>query len=149
MGTGREQTMNILQLFQTFQTQEQAVAHLETVRWHGRPICPYCKSEQVCRHASGDRKGHRWQCQGCTRAFSATVGTIFHGTHVPLKSWFLVLALMMDGKKSANSCQIARDLGMRQPTVWSMMHRARMAMLDDSEQDSLLRGIVKADETRA
>ena len=139
--------MNVLELFKTFQTQEQAVDHLEKVRWKGRPVCPYCEGEKISRHASGDRKGQRWQCQDCSRAFAVTVGTIFHGTHIPLKSWFLVLALMLNAKKSASSCQIARDLGMRQPTVWTMMHRARIAMLGDADQSELLHGIVEADET--
>jgi len=139
--------MKILELFETFKTQEQAVDHLEKVRWHGRPVCPYCQGEKVCRHVSGDRKGQRWQCQTCTRAFSVTVGTIFHGTHIPLKNWFLLLALMLNAKKSASSCQIARDLGMRQPTVWTMMHRARIAMSVSADQAALLHGIVEADET--
>jgi transposase-like protein len=139
--------MNILELFQSFQTQEQAVEHLEAARWHGRPVCPYCKSEHVGRHASGDRKGLRWQCRDCSRAFAVTVGTIFHGTHIPLRNWFLVIALMLNAKKSASSCQIARDLGMRQPTVWSMMHRIRVAMASDEDQNGLLHGIVEADET--
>lgn len=139
--------MNILELFRTFQTQEQAVEHLEKVRWRGHPVCPYCKGERVYRHASGDRKGQRWQCQDCSRAFAVTVGTIFHGTHVPLKNWLLVLALMLKAKKSASSPQIARDLGMRQPTVWSMMHRVRTAMQTDVDQATFLQGIVEADET--
>ncbi|MDQ3080906.1 MAG: IS1595 family transposase [Gemmatimonadota bacterium] len=88
----------------------------------------------------------RWQCQDCTRAFSVTVGTIFHGTHIPLQQWFLVMALMVNAKKSASSYQIARDLGMRRPTVWSMMHRIRVAMAEDQEQAPLLFGIVEADE---
>lgn len=139
--------MNILELFQSFQTQEQAVEHLEVTRWRGKPVCPYCQSESVGRHASGDRAGQRWQCRDCTRAFAVTVGTIFHGTHVPLRSWFLVIALMMNAKKSASACQIARDLGMRRPTVWSMMHRIRVAMASDEMQADLLHGIVEADET--
>lgn len=139
--------MNILDLFQTFQTQEQAVEYLEKVRWQGRPVCPYCKSEKIGRHASGDRAGQRWQCRECTRAFSATVGTLFHGTHVPLRNWFLVLALMLNAKKSASSYQIARDIGMRRPTVWTMMHRIRTAMANDPDQEALLFGIVEADET--
>src|SRR5207245_3022208 len=98
-----------------------AIEYLECVRWHGRPVCPYCKAEQICRHASGDRARARWQCEKCHRAFSATVGTIFHGTHIPLRDWFLLLALMLNAKKSASACQIARDLGVRRPTVWSMM----------------------------
>lgn len=139
--------MNILDVFKNFQNQEQAVEYLETARWHERPICPYCKSEKVCRHTSGDRAGMRWQCQDCTRAFSVTVGTIFHGTHIPLAKWFLVLALVVNAKKSVSACQIARDLGMRRPTVWSMVHRIRAAMLNDPEQNNLLHGIIEADET--
>ncbi|MGA7675485.1 MAG: IS1595 family transposase, partial [Rhizomicrobium sp.] len=139
--------MNILELFQSFQTPEQAVDHLEKVRWHGRPVCPYCHSEKACRHVSGDRANQRWQCQDCTRAFSVTVGTIFHGTHIPLKNWFLVLALMLNAKKSASAYQIARDLGMRRPTVWSMMHRVRVAMSRDPAQSELMYGIVEAYET--
>lgn len=139
--------MNILEIFQSFQTQEQAVEHLEKVRWAGEPHCPYCGSSSVGRHASGDRNIARWQCRDCGRAFAVTVGTLFHGTHIPLRNWFLVLALMLNAKKSASAYQIARDLGMRRPTVWSMMHRVRTAMAADPDQARLLHGIVEADET--
>ena len=139
--------MNIIEIFQSFQTQEQAFEYLEGVRWHGEPHCPYCGSTHVGRHASGDRHQSRWQCRDCSRAFAVTVGTLFHGTHVPLRTWFLVLALMLNAKKSASSYQIARDVGMRRPTVWSMMHRIRTAMAADPDQSRLLHGIVEADET--
>lgn len=139
--------MDIIKLFFSFQTQEQALEYLEDVRWKGEPICPYCESSKVCRHVSSDRQNQRWQCQKCRRAFSVTVGTIFHHTHIPLRNWFLVIALMLNAKKSASACQIARDLGMRRPTVWSMMHRIRTAMAKDTLQGKLLYGIVEADET--
>lgn len=139
--------MNIIEIFQSFQTQEQAIEHLEKVRWSGEPHCPYCGSVAVGRHASGDRNIARWQCRDCARAFAVTVGTLFHGTHIPLRNWFLVLALMLNAKKSASAYQIARDLGMRRATVWSIMHRIRTAMAADPDQDRLLHGIVEADET--
>ena len=139
--------MNILDLFQTFQTREQAVDYLEKVRWQGKPVCPYCGSEAVGRHASGDRAGARWQCRACTRAFSVTIGTLFHGTHVELRKWFIVITLMLNNKKSVSAYQIARDLGMRRPTVWSMMQRIRTAMANDPEQVRLLYRIIGADET--
>lgn len=139
--------MNIIEIFQSFTTQEQAIAHLEKVRWAGSPHCPYCGSVAIGRHASGDRNASRWQCRDCHRAFAVTVGTLFHGTHIPLRNWFLVLALMLAAKKSASAYQISRDLGMRRATVWSMMHRIRTAMAADPDQDRLLHGIVEADET--
>ncbi len=138
--------MNILDLFQSFQTDEQAIEHLEKARWHGHPVCPYCKSENIGRHASGDRGNQRWQCRDCTRAFAVTVGTIFHGTHMPLRKWFLLIALMLNAKKSASAYQISRDLGIRRATIWSMMHRVRLAMATDQEQSDLLHGIIEADE---
>ncbi len=139
--------MDILSIFRSFQTQEQCLEYLEEIRWRGEPACVYCGSVKVCRHASGDRAHGRWQCQDCHKAFSVTVGTIFHRTHVPLQNWFLLLALMLNAKKSASACQIARDLGMRRPTVWSMMHRVRVAMAEDQNQSRLLHGLVEADET--
>lgn len=138
---------NIIDVFNNFQTQEQAIQYLEDVRWGGQPICPYCKSAKVGVHSSNDRKMPRWQCQDCHRPFAVTVGTIFHGTHIPLRDWFLCIALMLNAKKSASAYQIARDLGMRRPTVWSMMHRIRLAMANDPEQSKLMHGIVEADET--
>lgn len=54
---------------------------------------------------------------------------------------------MLNAKKSASADQIARDLGMRRPTVWSMMHRIRVAMDTDTQAKTLLHGIVEADET--
>lgn len=139
--------MNIIDLFRSFQTEDQAVEYLEDVRWHGKPVCPYCKGERIGRHASADREGQRWQCRECKRAFAVTVGTLFHGTHMELRQWFLVLALMLNAKKSASAYQIARDLGIRRPTVWSMMQRIRTAMAADPDQERLLHGIVEADET--
>ena len=139
--------MNIIQLFETFETNLQAVEYLERVRWDDKPCCHYCESKRTSIHKSKDRAIRRWQCHECHRAFSVTVGTVFHRTHVPLKKWFLILALMLNAKKSTSSCQIARDLGMNQPTVWSIMHRIRAAMALDPEQEALFKGIVEADET--
>ena len=139
--------MNVLELFRSFQTQEQALEYLEKVRWRGAPECPYCLSKHCGRHASADRAMARWQCLDCGRAFSVTIGTIFHGTHVPLRDWFLVLALMLNAKKSASAYQISRDIGRRRPTVWSMMQRIRTAMAADPQQEQLLYGIVEMDET--
>lgn len=139
--------MNIIEIFRSFQTQEQSIEYLEKVRWGNSPHCPYCGSLAVGRHASGDRNMPRWQCRDCHRTFAVTVGTLFHGTHIPLRNWFLVLALMLNAKKSASAYQISRDLGMRRATVWSIMHRIRTAMAADPEQEKLLHGIVEADET--
>jgi transposase-like protein len=138
--------MNVMEIIHRWPDQETALAHLERVRWNGRPVCPYCHSQKVCAHASKDKKLPRWQCQGCHRAFSATVGTIFHHTHLPLQTWFLALAIMLNAKKNVSNAQLARDLGLPYKTAWALALRIREAMLTDPEQPRLFHGIVEMDE---
>lgn len=135
--------MNILEITKKFSTQKKCLDHLEKVRWNGEIKCAYCGCDKVCKHTEKNKE--RLQCWGCKKSFSVTVGTIFHHTHIELQKWFLVMSLMLNARKGASSCQIARDLGMRQPTVWSMMLRIRKAM--KGSQADLLNGIVEMDET--
>ena len=134
---------SIIAIYRRFPTKEYCIEHLETVRWKGKPHCPYCKSERVSKHTEQDRRS-RWQCSLCRKSFSVTVGTIFHNSHVDLQRWFLLISLMFTAKKRLSALQAARDLEMRSATVWSMMHRIRKAMMDDGK---LLAGIVEMDET--
>lgn len=138
--------MNVIEIMRRWPDQDTAIAHLERVRWNGRPVCPYCHSDKVCVHASKDKNLPRWQCQDCTRAFSATVNTIFHHSHLPLQTWFLALAIMLNAKKNVSNAQLGRDLGLPYKTAWSLALRIRTAMLTDPDQKRLFHGIVEMDE---
>lgn len=130
------------EILSTFRTQEQAVDHLERVRWSGKPWCPYCGGNECGRHASGDRKTPRWQCHECGRAFSVTVGTPFHGTHVPLRDWYLLAALTLQAKPGNSIHELARDVGKRRATVSNMVNRIRTAVAHDPAQRDLLRRLI-------
>lgn len=132
----------IVEIYRRFPSEDDCVAHLEAVRWPGGPVCPYCASVQVSRHREWARDD-RWQCQGCKRSFSVTVGTIFHRTHVDLQRWFLLISLMIAAKSRLSSVQAARALETRQATAWSMMRRIRTSMADSGP---LLAGILEMDE---
>jgi transposase-like protein len=142
----RGAAVNVGEIMRRWPDQETAIAHLEKVRWNGRPICPYCGSDKVCVHASKDKKLPRWQCQSCHSAFSATVGTVFHHSHLPLQTWFLALAIMLNAKKNVSNAQLARDLGLPYKTAWSLALRIRTALLTDPAQAKLFTGIVEMDE---
>ena len=132
---------SLVEIYRRFPTPEAATAHLEKVRWPDGPICPYCGAATAARHNETGRS--RWQCWTCKKSFSATVGTIFHNSHIDLQRWFLLISLMLSAKKGLSAMQAARDLEMRRPTVWSMMHRIRQALADDGQ---LLKGLVEMDE---
>ena len=137
--------MDLIQVMEMFPDQEACIAHLERLRWKGSPQCPYCESTDVNRrneNAMG-RIG-RWNCHDCHSTFKVTSGTIFQGTKIALQKWFLAIALMTNAKKSLSSCQLTRDLGMKQKTVWRPMMRIRAEMGKDNV---LLQGIIEADET--
>ena len=134
---------SLIEIYRRFPTENDCLDHLAFVRWPDGPLCPYCGAARTAKHTEAKQRS-RYQCQICSRSFSATVGTIFHRSHVDLQRWFLLIGLMLSARKGLSSAQAARDLELRQPTVWSMMHRIRKAMVD---QGPLLSGLVEMDET--
>lgn len=135
--------MNLLNLIAKFPDQDTCVKHLEKMRWGDSVRCAYCNGNNIYHKLDGSNQPY--YCNKCTKSFSVTIGTIFKGTHIELQKWFILIALMLNAKKGLSACQAARDLGMRRPTVWSMMHRIRKAM--GTDEAKLLSGIVEMDET--
>ncbi len=86
----------------------------------------------------------RWQCSECQRSFRVLSGTVFEATRVPLRKWFIAIALIVNAKKSLSSYQLSRELSLSQKTAWYLAMRIRRAM---QEGDVLLGGIVEADES--
>src|SRR5574343_850839 len=135
-------TMNMFELIQKYPSHEHCIKLLEKMRWGDKIKCVYCGSEN-----NYPMKGeYRHYCNNCIKSFSARVGTIFHSTKVPLHKWFILISLMLNARKGLSACQASRDLGIRRPTVWLMMHKVRVAMGNDTD-NWLLSGIVEMDET--
>lgn len=110
------------------------LALLEGIRWNGEPICPYCDSERV----TATPKERRHRCNNCNTAFSATVGTIFHRTHLPLPKWFAAISLILDARTPISARYLAQQLGIDKNTAWRISTRVHAAMLVPSQRDLLL-----------
>lgn len=132
--------MNIIEIYKLFPTEKDCIKHLETVRWKGKPTCPYCKS----LNSTSIPAEPRHHCNNCNTSYSVTVATIFHHTHLPLQKWFLAISLILNAKKGISSRQLGRDIQVTKDTAWSMQMRIRDAMI---EQGELFSGIVEMDET--
>jgi transposase-like protein len=132
--------MNIIQIYKNFPTQEDCIQHIENIRWHGNPLCPYCKSE---KHSLLPKE-KRYHCNNCNTSYSVTVGTIFHDTKLPLQKWFLAISIILNAKKGVASRQLARDIEVTKDTAWRMQMQIRKAM---GQHKELLEGIVEMDET--
>lgn len=101
-------------------------------------VCPYCNSDKTCKHNTEKQKRH--QCWNCERSFSVFVGTIFQDTKLPIQKWLLAIALMTEAKKGISALQLSRNLDVTYKTAWSISHKIRKAMKQDSD---LLCGIVE------
>ena len=134
--------MNIIETINRFPDQAACIAHLESLRWHGEPECPYCKSKQ----SSKRHEGHRHICNGCNRSYSVLVGTVFESTKLPLTQWFLAISLILNAKKGLSARQLSRDLGINRKTGWYLQMRIRKAM-QEGQDGGLFKGIVEVDET--
>jgi transposase-like protein len=87
-----------------------------------------------------------YECKGCGYQFSATTGTVFHDSHLPLEKWFEAVAMIIEAKKGMSALQVCRHLGVPErnyKSIWYLCHRIREATQDTG----LLTGEVEADET--
>jgi len=132
-----------------FHDADKARQHLEATRWPHGAICPHCGVVGEATELQGTH--HRaglWKCNACRQQFTATVGTVFERSKVPLNKWLLASYLMASSKKGVSAHQLHRTLGVTYKTAWFMAHRLREAMRDDGGAPLGGEGkFVEADET--
>src|ERR1019366_1673792 len=99
-----KQDLSIPNLANRIQSESDAYKFLEELRWGGAPdACPNCGGMDRCyflepkngvaratRHGSATQR-RVWKCGHCRKQFSVLTGTIFHGTHISIKTWIFVI----------------------------------------------------------
>lgn len=131
---------------QQFNDEKKAYEYLAKLRWPDGPVCVHCKSDRVYTLNVKNTKRVVLKCGKCRKQFSATVGTIFEDSHIPLTKWILAMQLVCSSKKGISAHQLHRMLGITYKSAWFMEHRIRHAMAH-SPFGGKLGGIVEADET--
>ncbi len=133
-------TIDVLEILKDFGTQKDYLCFLEQARWGDKRRCPTCTSGNVKRKKSyGNRQG-MWICVPCNICYSVTAGTIFHGTRLPLKSWFDIIYFMFSSNKRLGCRAISNLTGVPFYTVWTIQKRVRKEMQD--EKSGLLKKII-------
>lgn len=133
--------MDLMRLTERFHSEDECRAVLAELRWPNGVKCPRCEGT---KHGY-DSKAYRWDCYSCGYGFTAITGTIFQDTKLPLRTWLITVAIMVEAKKGISANQIRRTLGISYKTAWYLCHRIRAAM---GEADGgLLGGKIEVDET--
>ncbi|MGH6973609.1 MAG: IS1595 family transposase [Stellaceae bacterium] len=112
-----------------FQNETKAREWIEARIWPDGPVCPHCGVLNASTKLEGE--AHRaglYQCNECREQFTATVGTLFERSKLPLNKWVMALYLLMASKKGFSAHQASRMLNVSYKSTWFMMHRLREAL---------------------
>lgn len=113
-----------------YNNEDAARAHFEAIRWPDGRVCPHCGTvgNSTLMQGKTTRPG-LYKCKDCRKPFTATMGTIYERSHIPLHKWLLATQLMVASKKGISAHQLFRMLGFGSyRTAWFMAHRIREAM---------------------
>ena len=134
-----------------FNNEEAARRHFEALRWPDGPVCPHCGVIGNATELKGkSTRAGVYKCKDCRKPFTATIGTLYERSHIPLHKWLLATHLLCASKKGMSAHQLWRQLGFGSyRTAWFMAHRIREGMREAhlSEPMGGAGKFVEADET--
>src|SRR5205823_1924968 len=115
-----------------FDTEEKCTAYLEKMRWPDGVRCSACGNTKISRIRAASKTGkarHLYQCleKSCRYQFSATTGTIFHDSHLPLTTCFSAVALV-GSEEAISARQLRRELDVQYKTAQHVLHRIQEAL---------------------
>ena len=132
---------SLFDLLQAFPDETSCIKYLEKKLWpDGEPISPYDPTSKVYRRGDG-----MYRCKNTGKNFNIRIGTIFEGSKVELRKWFIAIFEITTSSKGISSVKLANDIGVTQKTAWYMNHRIREAF--NMALEEKLDGEVELDET--
>lgn len=143
---------SLIQLFDYFKDEKTCFDFLESQIWEHGPACPHCGSLHVwvrkSRSKNPAKVGVReYKCaeKGCNVNFTSTVGTIFEGTKLPLRTWYAAIWLCTTSSKGISSVNLAKQLSITQKSAWFVLSRIREMFT--ATAPSMLSGVIEIDES--
>ena len=138
---------NISQLAPYLADEDKARELFERLRWPDGPVCPRCDhKDRIYKLQGKSTRPGLYKCGSCRKPFSVKVGSVFEGSHIPLKKWLYAIYLMCSSKKGVSAKQLERELDLTYKSAWFMCHRVRHAM-SQPPLVGKLGGTVEVDET--
>ena len=132
---------SLLEFEHWFRTEEACYEYLFRLRWPKGFRCPHCEHKRAWK-----RSRSLFLCGSCRRDIHVTAGTIFHGSHLPLRLWFRAMWWITNQKSGVSAIGLQRLLGLGSyKMAWTCLHKLRRAMVRSGREQ--LSGSVEVDET--
>lgn len=123
--------LSLNEFLHQYGTESQCEAALEKARWPRGFICPGCRSIGHCVVWHGRAK--TFQCSCCRRQVTLKAGTIFHGSKLPLVTWFQAIYFLTQSKNNTSALELKRLLGVCYRTAWRLKHKIMQTMCEREE----------------
>lgn len=134
--------MNLLNFADRFPDEVSCISKFKEIRDIVGVVCSKCRSKE---HSWNQGK-LRYECTQCGKYTSLRSGTAMHGSHLPIRDWFIAMHLLTSTKKSFSALEIQRQLGYkRYEPVWFMLHKLREVM-GKRDGEYQLAGIIELDD---
>jgi hypothetical protein len=118
--------LSMFEFLQRYGTEGQCEDALAASRWPEGWACPRCGGANAYAFRRG-RQPYR-ECVGCRYQCSLIAGTMFEGSKLPLRVWFLAMQLLSQAKNNVAALELRRQLGVSYPTAWLIKHKIMEAM---------------------
>lgn len=153
METTKEKIRSVLEQFSITQYQAERIADMILDYTQSNSLlevsipeqCPKCgiyRPEVVKNGKTGSGK-QMYKCKCCGKRFTATSGHLMENSHFGKDKWRSIIIDTICGYSIRST---AKSLLISMPTVFKMRHKV-LRFLEESTQDTMLKGFVEADET--
>lgn len=124
-------------------TDGEARLFLAELRWGSREqqVCPDCGAAD--KHYS-IRTRNQWRCKKCSRTFSVTSGTPFHGNKLPYRKLLLAICTFVVRQKGVSALEMRRTIGAHYRTCFVLLHKLRAVIMLTASPEKLS-GVVEID----
>jgi hypothetical protein len=134
--------MNLLRFSEYFPDENSCKKHFRVQREGGGIKCKKC---QGTKHYWLQNKW-QWQCADCNFRTTLRSGTVMEHGKLPFRKLYMAMAYMSYSKKGISATELQRQMDhKRYASVWSLMHKIRLAM---GKRDALytLTDMIELDE---
>lgn len=135
--------LSMVEFVAQYGTEAKCYRALYRSRWPRGFRCPACANRSRSRFRRDGRM--YYQCCACRHQTTLVSGTMFEGTKLPLRTWFVALYLLTSTKTNLSALELKRHLGVRYRTAWRLKHKIMQAMME-REEPRQLAGFVQVDD---
>ena len=141
----KQKGISLIEFQEQFSTEKKCELYLEKVKWGKGFKCSKCGCSEHYRYTKNGRIFYRCKSRSCRHRNHLLVGTMFEGTKLSLRKWFLAIYFMTQGKKGISTQDLMRKLGVNKKTA-RLTKLKIMSVMESREQCQQLESFIQIDD---